>query len=473
MKALKGQAGVLTISSLTEFGERYSYYVIQSLLIFFLIQEFNLSQAQSASLVGTVLGMVYISALVGGIIADKLINYYRAAMLGAVFMIIGSSILALASSENLLYIGLSFISISTGLIKSNISSFIGRFYDKTAATEGQRDFGFNIFYVGINLGAFAALFIASYLSENYGFAVPFYSNLIVSLIVLINLIIGFFLLAKHIKEVKINFGIIAKTLSILLVYFVVVFLVLKNPIIANATIAVAAIGCLMVMLSSAQKKYWRNVIVAFIFFVLSILYWALYFQIFISVLLFIANGVNKNFLGWQILDSQFLSFESAGVLILGFFMGRLWLYFERKGKQVPDIDKFNLGFILLTIVFLIMWLGIKATQPESGVAAIYLIIAFLVMSVSDLSLSAIGLSMVTKLAPPGYVSLYMGIWLVTLGIGGKFAGMIAQWVPISSSNMQLAKASMSSGLLLFIALTIVGSALCFMLRKFMVNKNQP
>ena len=465
MKALKGQASVLTIASLTEFGERYSYYVIQSLLIFFLIHKFNLPQAKSASLVGTVLSMVYISALGGGYIADKLINYYRAAMLGVIFMIVGSFVLTFASSANLLFIGLAFISISTGLIKSNISSFIGRYYDKTHATEGQRDFGFNIFYVGINLGGFSALFIASYLSEKYGFSAPFYSSLIVSFLVLVNLIIGFFLLAKHIKEVKINFFIIIKTAVILCVYFVIVFLVLKNPFIANAAIVIAAIGCVIIMLLSAQQKYWRNVILSFIFFALSVLYWALYFQIFISILLFIAHGVDKSFLGWKILDSQFLSFESVGVLIFGFFMGKLWLSFEKKGKPVPDIDKFNVGFILMAGVFFILWLGIKWTAPEASVPAIYLIIAFLVLAVSELSLSAIGLSLITKLAPPNYVSLYMGVWLVTLGIGGKLAGVISQWVPISG-NIYTIKMSMSFGLLLFIGLTIVGSLLCFMLRKF-------
>ena len=97
---LKGRKRVLAVASLTEFGERYSYYVIQSLLIFFLIYKFNIEQSLSASLVGTVLSMVYISALVGGYIADKLISYYRAAMLGVVFMIVGSATLALANTEN-------------------------------------------------------------------------------------------------------------------------------------------------------------------------------------------------------------------------------------------------------------------------------------------------------------------------------------------------------------------------------------
>ncbi len=172
----KDQTKVLFVGSMTEFGERYSYYIIQSLLIFFLIQRFGISQAESSTLVGTVLGVVYISAIVGGYIADKLINHYVAAFLGSILMVSGSILLALSTGQDGLFIGLAFIAISTGLIKSNISSFIGEFYDKSKLSESHRDFGFSIFYVGINLGSFFATLFASYLKDTYGFAAPFYSR---------------------------------------------------------------------------------------------------------------------------------------------------------------------------------------------------------------------------------------------------------------------------------------------------------
>ena len=359
---------------------------------------------------------------------------------------------------------MAFISISTGLIKSNIASFIGRFYDQTKASEGHRDFGFNIFYVGINLGSFFALFLASCLSDKYGLSAPFYSSLIVSFLVFINLIAGVFLLKKHIKEIKLNAMILIKTAAILCVYFIAVFIFLKNPIIANLSIVAAGLLCLWILVASAQKKYWKQVIVSLVFFLLSILYWALYFQIFISILLFISHGVSSNFLGFHLGDTQFLSFESAGVLIFGFIMGKIWLSLDKKGKAVHDIDKFNLGFILMIVCFAIIWLGIQASAVGIQMSAWFLVIAFLILAISELCLSAIGLSLITKLAPKGYVSLYMGVWLVTLGIGGKLAGFIAQWAPIAN-DVEVAKESMSDGLVIFMILSLIGVVACIVVRR--------
>ncbi len=141
----KDQSKVLLITCFTEFGERYSYYIIQSLLIFFLIEKFHISQASSATLVGTVLGLVYISAIVGGYVADKLIGYYRAAFIGSLLSLVGLIILSISNNQDMLFLGLTFISISTGLIKSNISSFLGSFYDKAKVSQSHRDFGFSIY----------------------------------------------------------------------------------------------------------------------------------------------------------------------------------------------------------------------------------------------------------------------------------------------------------------------------------------
>ncbi|MCF6765346.1 peptide MFS transporter [Thiotrichales bacterium 19S3-7] len=462
------QVKVLTISSLTEFGERYGYYVIQSLLIFFLIERFNISQHASASLVGTVLAMIYISALVGGYIADKLINYYRAAFLGSIFMIIGSSILALSTSENMMFLGLAFISISTGLIKSNISSFIGRFYDQSGLSDSHRDFGFNIFYVGINLGSFFALFVASALKDSYGFSAPFYSSIIVSIFMLSLLCIGFFILKRYIASVKLTLKKLTFTVVIICLYIAVVYALLRLPEVANLAILLAAVLAVLIMVVSAQKKYWRQVIVAGIFYLLSILYWALYFQIFISILLFIAHCVDHSLFGITINNSQFLSVESLGVLIFGAVMGKIWLTFGKRGMPVNDIDKFNVAFVIMTLMFILFYFSIAAAPSDAKIPAIIIVVGFLMLSISELSLSAIGLSLVTKIAPPKYVSLYMGIWLVTIGLGGKIAGLISAHITISA-NVVTSKANMNQGMLVFIGLAIIGMIICFLTRKLIIK----
>ncbi|MCF6806938.1 peptide MFS transporter [Thiotrichales bacterium 19S9-12] len=473
MNIKSDQFKVLSISSLTEFAERYSYYVIQALLIFFLIEQFKLSSDYSANLVGTVLAMIYLSALVGGYIADRLIGYYLSAFLGSLFMILGSSILALSYHENVMFLGLAFISISTGLIKSNISSFIGYFYDKAKLSHSHRDFGFSIFYVGINLGSFFALLFASLLKEHYGFQAPFYSSILVSAVMTVILFSGFFLLKSYI-EIKVDkklFGNMFMAMIVIGLYIVFVYYVLKHPRIADFIILLVALSACFLIYLSAQRKYYKRALIASCFFLLSILYWALYFQIFISILLFIDYVVAHEFLGIVIKSSQFLSIESLGVLIFGALMGKLWLSFGKRGMPVEDIDKFNIAFIIMSLMFVVFYFSVITATGNSKVPAIIFIIGFLMLSISELSLSAIGLSLVTKIAPPKFVSLYMGIWLVTIGLGGKLAGIISSHLQITPNIIQ-SKEQMSFGLLLFIALSILGVVICFSVRRLIIRNTK-
>lgn len=464
----KDQNKVLFFASFTEFGERYSYYVIQALLIFFLLDKFHISEAKSSSLVGTALGMIYISAIVGGYIADRLIGHYRAAYIGSILMVLGSFLLTLSKTEDILFIGLSFISISTGLIKSNMSSFLGDFYDKSKLSDSYRDFGFNIFYVGINFGSLFALFFASLLKDHYGFRMPFYSSLFITFLMFLNLTIGFKQLKKYIHyEINVSYA-WPKTFAIIIAYAILVFITLKTPNIATAAIFIASAVCLFILIKSAQGKNWRNATIVGIFFLLSILYWMLYFQQYISLLVYIDKTVSHSFLGFNLGSSQFLSSQSLSIVILGGIIGKVWLYFGNKGKAVNDIDKFNLGFIFIALMFVLLLVGNYIGAPTDKVPAFIIILSLFIISISELCLSAIGLSMITKNAPDGYVSLYMGIWLVTLGIGGKLSGFLSSFINITN-NVAEAKANMSHGLILFIALSILGIILCLIARKFIIR----
>lgn len=410
--------------------------------------------------------MVYISAILGGFIAERYLGYYRAGLLGSLFMLSGFFILAYSTSQSMLYLGLSFISVSTGLIKSNMSAFIGRFYDKSSLNDSKRDFGFNIFYMGINLGSFGALFIASWLKDNYGYGAPFYSSMAVSAFMLCLLLVGFKFLNKHIIEFKLTLSVTLKVTLLLIVYIIVLFYIFEQPIIANLSIFVAVIASKVILGISMKKSSFKKVFVAGIFFLLSIIYWGLYFQIFISVLLFTQYSVDNSLLN----PSQFLSVESLSVLFFAGILGKFWIYLDKKRMKVEDIDKFNIAFVLLTITFLVILVSILISPEHTKVSAYGIIFAYIILGVSELSLSAIGLSMITKIAPKGFVALYMGIWLLTLGVGGKLGGFLASFFYISDSDLGLSKANMSDGLDTFIVIAILTSIIILLLRRF-VNKN--
>ena len=466
IQAHREERKVLSFTALAEFAERYGYYVIQSLLIFYLIEKFGVQQHSAASLVGTTLSMVYISAIMGGFIAERYIGYYRSGFLGSIFMLAGFSVLALSSSENMLCLGLSFISVSTGLIKSNMASFIGRFYDKSGLPESSRDFGFNIFYMGINLGSFGALFVASWLKDKYGFSAPFYSSITISVFMFLLLVVGFGVLKKHITDTKFTLVKTAKISVLLTAYVIVLFFIFKKPILADLSIVVALLGSIIILALSVKKSSLKRVLVAGIFFALSTIYWGLYFQMFISFLLFTNNTVDTSILS----PSQFLSVESISVLLFASIMGKFWIYMDNKGYRVSDIDKFNIAFVLLVGTFFIILAPIILSTPLAKVSMYGFVIAYLLLGISELSLSAIGLSLITKIAPKGFVALYMGIWLITLGIGGKLGGFMASYIGLPKGDLEVAKINMTHGLYVFIIIGICTSLLIVLVRKY-VNKN--
>jgi POT family proton-dependent oligopeptide transporter len=461
------QRKVLFFTSITEFGERYSYYVIQSLLIFFLLDKFHLSQEHSASLVGTALGMIYISSIIGGYIADKLLGAYPSAILGCIIMSSGCFILTMSSHINLLYLGLALISISTGLIKSNMSTFLGQFYDQVKLPITSREGGFYLFYVGINCGSLFALFFASLLKDHYGFAVPFYSSLIIMLLITINLIYGYFKLTNYIKF-NCSIAKIITTILLILAYIGLVVITLMFDRLAQLVIMIASIACCIVLIKSAQKKYWYKVAFATLFFVLSIIYWSIYFQTFISLLIFIDKCVNHQLLAFNCASSQFLAIESVGVITIGMVIGKLWKYLSAKNIKIYAIDKFNFGFIGLALMFLIIYLAIHFSATNTLISGWIIVLAMLIASISELCLSAVGLSLITKLAPEGYVSLYMGIWLVTLGIGGKLAGFLSSDI-IIADNLPIAKHNMAYGCGKFILLALIASIVCWCFRKLAIR----
>ena len=259
-------------------------------------------------------------------------------------------------------------------------------------------------------------------------------------------------------------AIVIKVALLLTVYIIVLFYIFEQLVIANLSIFIAVITSMLILGVSIKKSSYKKVFVAWIFFLLSIIYWGLYFQIFISVLLFTQYSVDNSLLN----HSQFLSVESLSVLFAG-ILGKFWVYLDNKQTKIGDIDKFNIAFILLIVTFLIILISILISPQGTKVTAYGIIFAYIVLGISELSLSTIGLLMITKIAPKGFVALYMGIWLVALGVGGKLGDFIASFFYISDNDLGLAKAKMCYGLDTFIAIAVLTSLATLLLRKF-VNK---
>jgi POT family proton-dependent oligopeptide transporter len=419
----------LSICFMTEFWERYGFYISQGLITLLMIKVYGLSEGNSFALAGTFVGLVYTTSIVGGLIADKLIGHYRSTLLGEWLLIVGFICLGYGASIKsliLLYLAMALIAVGTGLVKSNISSFLGHFY---AVDDPKRDMGFSIFYIGINLGSLIGGFLAGYLSLYFGWSIPFYTAAAGAMIGLYTMFHG---VRKHKLDFEAKIGSVTALnfwvsvgITLLTVAFCVY--VLYSSQVSDIVFIVISVLCVFLLFQTALKypSYAKNCVAYFVLIVISVIFWAIFFQIFSSMVMLIEKLVNHTMLGITLPTASFFTIESIGVIVLGGVVGKFWQVMAAKGKPVHDGTKFAIAMIIMTIAFASFAVIVSTHNPAVLIPGYIIVFLYFGVALSELSLSPIGLSVSNKLAPPNSRGLFMGIWMISLGLGGKLSGMLA------------------------------------------------
>ena len=416
----------LPVCFTTEMWERFGYKILLGLLIFVLLKKYNLSDGEAAQIAGGFTGLLYITSILAGYIADKFIGYYRAVLFGGVILTIGYVCLAIAPTLFTMCASLGVISVGTGLLKSNISSYLGTSYN---AGDPNRDKGFTIFYAGINIGSMLGNFTSGYFYDHYGSLTSF-------LIAASGILLGVFIFYIGFK--KANLKLVKENASIsewctagilTLMAITVATWVIYEPSLSLIFFSLVTIASVYLVFHASKdcKNQLRKSIAYLIFLAIAVIFWGIYNQMFLSMNLFIDRLVVHKFLSIPMTTQSFIIANNVGVIIFGFAIIKLWNYLN-------DVKKYMLGMFLLCFVFMIVVLGIYSTSPIMKVAAYWVILAYLMLSLSEICISPIGLSLATKLAPKDSVGIFMGLWLVTSGLGGYVAGVIAKFAAIPKSG---------------------------------------
>jgi proton-dependent oligopeptide transporter, POT family len=425
----------LKVFCLSIFFERYGFYLVQGLLVLYLVKYFRTGDKVAYSILGSFIALCYIMPLLGGFIADKYWGLRKSIYIGAVIEGLGLLMLIVPGTFALI-IGLSAIAMGMGLLKPCASSLLGFLYDKD---DPRQDSGYTIFYVVFNGGIILATFISGFLVRYVGWKVAF-------LTAVVALIITFFIFYFGFIKYKLNnlgpnvtstFKGNAVSLIIIIVAIALSSVILKYEtlaLIAFIAVSISVIGIFVYCIIKSEKEYKSKLVAFFILLVISTVYWALYMQMFLSITLFIENVVNKILMGITIPTPAFASIESFGVIIFGYPIARLWLYLS-KTKYNPSLPlKFCFGMILLCASFGALAVGSHFVSANGFVNPIWIVIAYLVMAIGELALSPIGLSMVNVLVPEEFNGMMMGIFLLTIGLGGKIAGLLAQIATVPENS---------------------------------------
>jgi len=437
----------LYILFFAEMWERFSYYGMRALLILYLTKHFLFTDGQAYGIYGAYTTLVYVTPVIGGVLADKYLGQRKAVLFGAILLVLGHLGMAVegepvkVASErsdsimNVFYLSLALIIAGVGFLKANISAIVGALYEKT---DERRDGAFTIFYVGINLGAFGGALIAGYLGETYGWK---YGFGLAGLGMLLGLIA--FAWGKPLLEgageppnpsalaVKRFMGLSTEWLIYILTFVgvgVLWFLIRDEGAVKLVLYSTFAIVYLYIIISSVLTlpPHPRNrIFAALILISVQVLFWALFEQAGSSLSLFTDRSVDRTIFGQEIKTSVFQSLNAMYIVLLGPLFAALWVWLGKRNLDPSAPAKFGLGIIQLGLGFLVLVWGANAAGSEMT-PVIFIFLIYLLHTTGELCLSPVGLSAMTRLSVPKMVGLIMGAWFLASGFGNFAAAQIAK-----------------------------------------------
>ncbi|MHA6332283.1 peptide MFS transporter [Qipengyuania sp. CAU 1752] len=418
----------LYILFFAEMWERFSYYGMRALLIFYLTQHWLFNDSASNIVYGAYVSLVYITPVLGGWLADRYLGQRKAVLFGAVLLTFGHFLMAFEGTGgqndptiNIFWLALSFIIVGSGFLKANISVIVGQLYPRT---DVRRDGAYTIFYMGINVGAAIGTIIAGYLGVTLGWAYGFGAAGIGMLLGLIVFILGKPLLLGQGEPPKLLGKSTEMSMyAIGVVGVAIMWLLIQYQSVVGGLMLVAGVALLGYVLFEAFKldKYPRERMFAILFLIaLQPLFWGLFEQAGGSLNLFTDRYISLGGVPAPI----FQSINPIYIILLAPLFAWLWTFLGRKGLEPSTPAKFGLGLVQLGFGFLVLVWGAATVGVDAKVPVIFLFGIYLFHTTGELCLSPVGLSAMNRLAPRHLASLIMGAWFFATAGGNYVAGMI-------------------------------------------------
>jgi len=418
----------LYILFFAEMWERFSYYGMRALLIFYLTQHWLFNDSASNIVYGAYVSLVYITPVLGGWLADRYLGQRKAVLFGAVLLTFGHFLMAFEGTGgqndptiNIFWLALSFIIVGSGFLKANISVIVGQLYPRT---DVRRDGAYTIFYMGINVGAAVGTIIAGYLGVTLGWSYGFGAAGIGMLIGLIVFVLGKPLLLGQGEPPKLLMKSLEFSLyGIGIVAVGIMWLLIQYQSVVGWLMLLSGAALLAYVLFEAFKldKVPRERMFAILFLIaLQPLFWGLFEQAGGSLNLFTDREIDLQ----GVPAPLFQSINPIYIILLAPLFAWLWTFLGKRGLEPSTPAKFGLGLIQLGFGFLVLVWGAATVGPETLIPVIFLFGIYFFHTTGELCLSPVGLSAMNRLAPRHLASLIMGAWFFATAGGNFVAGMI-------------------------------------------------
>ncbi|OQW40026.1 MAG: peptide ABC transporter [Proteobacteria bacterium SG_bin4] len=482
----------------TEMWERFSYYGMRAIFTLFMIKALQFDKVYASEIYGSYIGLVYLTPLIGGYVADRYWGNRRAILAGGILMAAGHFCMFLSASnydhlavaQPLLFLGLGLLIFGNGFFKPNISTMVGQLYPES---DKRVDAAFTIFYMGINLGAFFAPLVCGGFGDT-GNPADFKWGFLAASVGMIISIASFELLKNRYiispsgegiglppqKKVKNNnqSGVSQAQLkqaftwiSVSVLLFCGFYYLTGSGIIGSAIFTVTIIGPAAIItdktLTSIEKQ---RIAVIYILAFFVIFFWAAFEQAGASLTFFAEEQTDRRFSGFEIPASFFQSINAVLIVVLAPLFAFLWTSLGKHNREPSSPAKHALGLMFLSVGYLIIAFGVKGLDPATKVSMLWLFSLYLLHTIGELCLSPIGLAMVVKLAPAKFASLLMGVWFLSLAAASKLAGILSALYPDPASPVRpqllgFEIANLYEFFMIFVILSGLASLILFFLSK--------
>jgi len=485
---LFGHPKGLYVCFATELWERFSFYGMKYLLLLYLTKYHLFSDAMGLDVLGAYAGLVYALPVIGGVLADRYLGFRKAVVFGGLLLSLGHILMAVEGHQaisyaagsvldqalaladgtvlaagtvlseeitvrdtaalKVFYLALALIVVGVGFLKPNISTIVGRLYEPG---DPRRDSGFTIFYMGINIGSFTATLLCGWLGETYGWGYGFGAAGIGMIIGLITFLYGQKYLHGHaepsnpgiLKEKTL--GPLNKEWSIYLLSIlslsIVWWVVQREPVVHMVQLSMlvlAGAGLIAYSFYKASREDFHRMLVLIVLIASTIVFWALFEQSASSMTLFADRVMDRTVGTTELKASQFGSLNAGFIILLAPVFAGLWVWLARRGWEPSTPVKFGLGIIQAGLGFGALVLGAQFPDESGKVAMIWLVLAYLLHTMGELSLSPVGLSAVTKLAVPKVVGAAMGTWFLATALSETLATRMSKWAAVDTETGEVA-----------------------------------
>lgn len=441
----------------TELWERFSFYGMKYLLVLYLTKYHLFSDDAGFDVLGAYAGLVYASPVIGGMLADRYLGMRKAVTFGGILLVMGHLGLAYEGTEayvdegavvrdgaalQVFYFSLALIITGVGFLKPNISTIVGRLYEPG---DPRRDSGFTIFYMGINLGAFAATLLCGWLGETYGWRYGFGAAGIGMLLGLAIFLGGqryLYGAAEPHDPERLRaplFGPISRewaiylcsALALLAIWRLVQFNAVVHTVLNVLALTFFAWFVWFVTVRCDAVQRGRMIVLA-VLTTFTVVFWALFEQSAASMTLYADRVLDREVFGWTVTAVQIGSLNAFFIITTAPFFAFLWQRLARKGLEPSTPVKFALGIAQAGLGFGMLVYGAQHPDEAGKVALIWMVLAYFFHTTGELCLSPVGLSAVTKLAVPSVVGVMMGAWFLATAYAEFMAALISKLASVET-----------------------------------------